>query len=177
MSLQSVIDIYAQSIFNVACREKKINRWKKVLKLLSWISQNKKVKIIFSSYLDSIELYHFFKFLFKNLKIRKSEKNLLKILSENKRLILLSKIYKAYKFKKNNYENVIEVVLKTSYVINQVKKKEIIDLLNNYFSKKISLKCFVDKTLIDGMIIFVNGFVIDYSIKHDLNNLENFLKI
>ncbi|CAL4317475.1 ATP synthase subunit delta [Buchnera aphidicola (Sipha maydis)] len=177
MFLKKIAYIYAKAIFYVAVKEKRIRRWKEFLKLLSLIIQDKNMKFIISGYLEYHISYKFLKFLFKNFKLYDSEKKFLKILSENKKLSLIPEIYQAYKYKKNTYEHMIQVVLKTSHYINNLQKKNIINFLSKFFSKKISLKFFIDKSLIGGIVIIIDGFIIDYSIKYDLECLINFLKI
>ncbi|NIH16800.1 MAG: ATP synthase F1 subunit delta [Buchnera aphidicola (Periphyllus lyropictus)] len=167
---------YAKAIFEIALKKKKVNRVKHFLFLLSKISIQNNMRFICSGYLNPMESYNTFKFLLNGFKIKSYEKNFLKILSYNKRLFLLSNIFKEFNFLKKNNKNIIKVILKSSYLINDLQKKIILKFLEKWSFKKIHLKFFIDKSLINGFVIFFPNFTIDYSIKNDLKCLINFLK-
>ncbi|MCW5197418.1 ATP synthase F1 subunit delta [Buchnera aphidicola] len=168
--------IYAKSIFNIALKYNQINRIKKILLLMSYLVQHKKIKKIFSKYSDSKSLYKIFMFLLYDFNMTIYEKNFLKILIKNKRLFLLKKIYIEYNLILRKHNKIIYVIIKLSKRINDIQKNQIKLVLKKILLSKIKFNFVIDQNLIGGFVILIDNFLIDLSIKNTLTYLENFLQ-
>ncbi|CAL4317482.1 ATP synthase subunit delta [Buchnera aphidicola (Periphyllus testudinaceus)] len=174
---KNIIYSYSKAIFDIALKENKINRWEKFLKVLSYISIQKNIKIIFSECLNANKLYKIFKYFLFDFTLNYHEKNFLKIICKNNRTFLLFKIFEEFQFIKKKHENIIDVYLKSPYSLTLIQKNKIINILEKNTLKKINFKIFIKKKLIGGFILSINGFVIDYTIKNYLKSLKNFINI
>ncbi|NIH41044.1 MAG: ATP synthase F1 subunit delta [Buchnera aphidicola (Periphyllus aceris)] len=173
---KNLVNNYAKSVFYVAVNKNSINRWKKFLKILGYLSIQKKLKILCFRNFNSDKLYKILFFFLNELNMNDYEKNFLKIICQNNRFFLLFKIFKKYKKIYKKYKNVTDVILKISHNINSIQKNIIINSLEKIFMKKINLKIFKKKKLIGGFVISINGRVIDYSVKNYLKSLKYFIQ-
>ncbi|NIG99377.1 MAG: ATP synthase F1 subunit delta [Buchnera aphidicola (Periphyllus acericola)] len=174
---KNLVHSYAKSIFYVALKKKNFNRWNKFLKILGYLSIQKKLKILCFGYLNPDKVYEILIFFLNEFNMNNYEKNFLKIICKNNRFFLLFKIFKEYKKIYKKYQNITDVILKISHNINSTQKNNIINSLEKIFKyKKINLKIIKKKKLIGGFLISINGRIIDYSIKNYLKSLKYFIQ-
>lgn len=98
--------------------------------------------------------------------------NLIEILSENKRLLVLPEILALYEIMRADQEKTLEVnVISSSYPSDDQQKK-LIDSLSQRLKRKITLNISLDETIIGGAVIRAGDLVIDGSIRGKLNKLR-----
>jgi len=98
--------------------------------------------------------------------------NLVKLLADRKRLIILPFIFDYYnkilcKIRNMGTAQVITAVQIDEAMINRVKEK-----LEKMFSRQIKIKSMVDKEIIAGMVIKIDDKVIDGSIRNKLEEMK-----
>ena len=167
---------YAVAIFNLAKEEKTLSNWSDMLSLISDIVENEDVNSFIhnSKVLDTDRE----KFLLDICgdKINTSGKNLIKLLVEYKRLLILSEITSLFEELKDKDEGVIEAEI---IMAEQPDKKLVDNLLQSLEKKKkkkIEGKVVIDKSIVGGAKIIVGDTVIDASVQGQLDNLAYTLK-
>ena len=167
---------YAVAIFNLAKEENALSEWSDMLSFMSGVVENKAIN---SFVLDSKVLDTDREELILNVcgdKINSSGKNLIKLLVEYKRLLILKKITLLFEELKAKDEGVIEAEI---IMADQPDKKMVENLLislEKRFNKKIEGKVVIDRSIVGGTKIIVGDTVIDASVRGQLDNLAYTLK-
>ena len=167
---------YAVAIFNLAKEENTLSEWSDMLSFMSGVVENKAIN---SFVLDSKVLDTDREQLILNIcgdKINSSGKNLIKLLVEYKRLLILTKITLLFEELKAKDEGVIEAEI---IMADQPDKKMVENLLislEKRFNKKIEGKVVIDRSIVGGTKIIVGDTVIDASVRGQLDNLAYTLK-
>ena len=167
---------YAVAIFNLAKEENALSEWSDMLSFMSGVVENKAIN---SFVLDSKVLDTDREELILNVcgdKINSSGKNLIKLLVEYKRLLILTKITLLFEELKAKDEGVIEAEI---IMADQPDKKMVENLLKSLekrFNKKIEGRVVIDKSIVGGTKIIVGDTVIDASVRGQLDNLAYTLK-
>ena len=167
---------YAVAIFNLAKEGKTLSDWSDMLSLISNIVENEDVNSFIH---DSKVLDADREKLILNIcgdKIDSAGKNLIKLLVEYKRLLILSEITLLFEELKDKDEGVIEAEI---IMADQPDKKMVENLLQSLekrFNKKIEGKVVIDKSIVGGTKIIVGDTVIDASVRGQLDNLAYTLK-
>ena len=164
---------YAVAIFNLAKEEKSLSDWSDMLSLISNIVENEDVNSFIhdSKVLDADK-----EKLILNIcgdKIDSAGKNLIKLLVEYKRLLILSEITLLFEELKDKDEGVIEAEI---IMVDQPDKKMVENLLQSLekrFNKKIELEQNLNTTLLAGAVVRVDDLVIDGSLREQLRKLES----
>jgi len=167
---------YAVAVFSFANESKSLSTWSDALHLLSEVVKNEDIKSIIedSKVLDSDR-----ENLILNVckdKLNENGINFVKILVENKRLLILPEIRVFFEKLKAQAVGSIEAEL---IMAEQPSKKTVDDLvksLEKKFNKKIEAKVVIDTNIIGGTKIIVGDSVIDASVRAQLDNLAFTLK-
>ena len=173
-----MLNRYAIAYFNVA-RESKalpaINADLKVLKPLF-----AKYRIVFEKFdcptMSSAVRIAFIRKMFAENKFHKITKNLLSVLAEYGSLSQLGEVIDAYlelhaKFKKELAIQVVSVEKLNNDAINCIK-----NFFHKKFDRNITIQNTLDKSILGGLVIKTNSFVLDGSVANRLKSLEFTLK-
>ena len=167
---------YATAVFNFANEKKNLSSWSDTLALLSGVIKDESIQSIIedSKVLDS-ERQDLILNVCKG-KLDEYGINFVKLLVENKRLVILPEISQFFEELKAEAEGSIEAEL---IMAEQPSKKTVDELLKSLekkFNKKIEGKVVIDKNIIGGTKIIVGDSVIDASVRAQLDNLAFTLK-
>ena len=167
---------YASALFNLAKEKKCLDEWSKMLDLLSNIVLDPQAKTFISDskILDS-EREKVILELCKG-KIDQNIENFIKLLIENKRLLVLPDIAKFYQELKDEDEGVVEAQIIVAEKPTQKIVDDLITSLEKRFNKKIEGKVEINKSILGGTKIIVGDTVIDASVRGQLDNLAYKLK-
>ena len=167
---------YATAVFNFANESKSLSNWSDTLVLLSTIIQDEHIKSIIedTKILDSER-----EDLILNVckgKLDENGSNFVKLLVENKRLLILPEISQFFEELKEDAEGSIEAEIIMAEKPNQKTVDDLLKSLEKKFNKKIEGKVVIDKNIIGGTKIVVGDSVIDASVRAQLDNLAFTLK-
>jgi len=167
---------YATAVFNFANESKSLSNWSDTLVLLSTIIQDEHIKSIIedTKILDSER-----EDLILNVckgKLDENGSNFVKLLVENKRLLILTEISQFFEELKADAEGSIEAEIIMAEKPNQKTVDDLLKSLEKKFNKKIEGKVVIDKNIIGGTKIVVGDSVIDASVRAQLDNLAFTLK-
>jgi len=167
---------YATAVFNFANESKGLSNWSDTLVLLSAVIQDEHIKSIIedSKVLDS-EREDLILDICKG-KLDENGSNFVKLLVENKRLLILPEISLFFEDLKAEAEGTIEAEIIMAEKPTQKTVDDLLKSLEKKFNKKIEGKVVIDKNIIGGTKIVVGDSVIDASVRGQLDNLAFTLK-
>lgn len=173
---------YAKAIFELATKSHGTQVWAEVLCVLAQIAQDGRVlTLLKDANLNTKTLGDFFMEIFqasiqkdvlgKSLDYKQIS-NFLSVLAFRKRLELLPEIQVIYEEYYQAAEGRINVQLKAPVSLDAHQKEKYQSVLEKYFSRKISLECVVDKSLLGGFIARAGNFVMNASVRENLSKLK-----
>jgi len=108
-------------------------------------------------------------------KISATERNFIKLLVENKRLILLPEIAAMFEIMRAEAEKSVDVVVTSAFDLDETQKQKITAAMKKRMGRDIRLSCETDRELMGGIIIRAGDKVIDGSARTRLSELANAL--
>jgi F-type H+-transporting ATPase subunit delta len=167
---------YAVAIFNLAKEEKSLSDWSDMLALMSSIVENEDIKLFIQDpkVLDTDREKVLLDICANQ--INNSGKNLIKLLVEYKRLLILSDITLVFESLKADDEGTMEAQIIMAEKPDKKMVENLINSLEKRFDKKIEGKVVIDKSIVGGTKIIVGDSVIDASVREQLDNLAYTLK-
>jgi F-type H+-transporting ATPase subunit delta len=102
-------------------------------------------------------------------------KSFIRLLLENGRIQLFPKIVDKFNSLLLDSEGIKLVKVSTSFALSAAEKKDLTKHLEEICDKKVLLDAHVDKELLGGMVIHIDSFMLDASIKSKLTNIKTIL--
>lgn len=102
--------------------------------------------------------------------------NLLKILIENRRFDELEQILQQFKEVYYNKQNIAEVNVETVVDLTKEQDKKLKQKLKDLFKKDIVVNYITNPQILGGLVIQCGTVLIDSSVKHQLDSLEQLMK-
>lgn len=102
--------------------------------------------------------------------------SLIKILTVERKVGLLSEIYDEYENRYNKEMNILPIKVISAVELEAEQKQKLTEKMTKLTGKKIILTNKVDKSTIGGIRIEYDGRLIDASIQYRFKNLEHILK-
>jgi F-type H+-transporting ATPase subunit delta len=162
---------YAQAIFDLAKEKNQLNEWSATVGLLAKIVEDEQVKaIIQDTKVDVSDKEKFILDVCKG-KITNEGENFIKLLIENKRLLVLPFISDSFEELKANEEGTVAATIVVATKISQNETDGIIKNLEKKLNKKIEATVKIDESILGGSVITVGDTVIDASVKGQLESL------
>nr|BET44495.1 MAG: F0F1 ATP synthase subunit delta [Candidatus Aschnera chinzeii] len=166
---------YAKAAFEFAYRNHVVDQWEKMLHIAN--------KILLHKELINIKCYLRSEIILANILINicnnsfdKYFINFILLLGSNNKIDNLTIILKQFIFFKNNINSIINVHVVSAVKLNIQQKNKLIMKMEKIFLNKIQLTHEVDKSIIGGIVIYVDDRVIDKSIRNQIRCLNNFLQ-
>jgi len=119
----------------------------KLINIISKISENSKLEILF--------------------------KNFLNFLIVKRRFFFVEQILKSFIETCSDKRGELKAEIKSAIELSEIEIKKITDELSNNFKSKIKLSYKYDQSLIGGLVVQVGSTMIDTSIKNKLQQIEN----
>ena len=166
---------YAVALFKLAKEEKKLSSWSDFLALLNGLVKDKELNAFLGD-TKVLDIDREKTLLMCVGDIDDKGKNLIKLLIENKRLMVIPYIFDIYEELKASEEGSIEAQIIVAEKPDSKVVDSLIKGLEKKFDKKIDSKLVVDKSIIGGTRIVVGDTVIDASVRGQLDNLAYSLK-
>ncbi|MBL6728089.1 MAG: F0F1 ATP synthase subunit delta [Methylophilaceae bacterium] len=166
---------YAIAVFQLAKGEKKLAVWSDLLSLLSGLVKD----VEFRAYLEDTKILDSDResALMKCVgDIDEHGKNFIKLLIENKRLMVIPHIFNLFEELKDSEEGTMEAQIIVAEKPEAAVVKSLIASLEKKFNRKIESNLVIDKSIIGGTKIIVGDTVIDASVKGQLDSLAYSLK-
>lgn len=164
---------YAKAAFEFALEKSQLQQWSELLGILAYVSLEPTVRyIIQRPGVCSEKLANLFiDIAAKN--IDDAGKNFVRLLAENKRLLVLSDIKNTFDEFKAEQEKSLEVSVVSFASMTDKQKASLAASLKQRLKREISIDETVDKSILGGAIIRAGDLVLDGSVKGKLEKLKN----
>lgn len=169
--IATIANSYAKGIFSVARENNALEEWSRILTFLSLLVQEEKIVCLIDHPKCSISTL---KELFMSLLTTPYHHelgNLIVLLYQNKRLILLPEILKIFHQLKYANEATLEIIAESAFVLSSEQENQLNQCLQKHYNKTIRLVVQHRPELIGGIKIITQNEVIDQSILGRLKKL------
>ncbi len=170
---------YAQAIFDLAQSGNALGDWSGALQAAGLVVDDPSIaRLIDNPKVSDKRLVELLQSIFADIPAAKSlaggsdGTNLLRLLIENDRLGVLPEIAERFEALKSAAENIVEVTITTASPIDDAQKQTIVSALQARLGNKINATTATDEDLIGGAIIRAGDFVIDGSVRAQLDRLS-----
>ncbi len=167
---------YAKAVFSEAEQAKTLDAWSKDLALLSACVADSKVAEFLMYPSLTVQQQADTVIEVCGDQLTSAAKNLVVILAENKRLVLLPEIFELYEELKAELENTVDVVVTAAQPLTDEQAEKLVAALKAKLQRDVRMTSEVDESLIGGAIIRAGDLVIDGSLTGRLSKLAEAMK-
>lgn len=169
--LSSLARPYAKAIFELARDAGDYAQWSDQLEMLAAIAGDESmVDLISSPTVSEQQLTEIVLDVAKD-QLNEQGQNLARLLVHNGRLSVVADIREQFQEMRDEAEQVIEARLITASEVDDAQKQSIETALSKRLGKQIKLEAEVDETLIGGAVVRAGDWVVDGSVKAQLEDL------
>ena len=166
---------YAKAAFEYASEHQTVKSWQKMLSLVASLISHQEIKTILTSNNHADLVTNLF-FTICGDHLDNAGKNFIRLMATNKRLLLLPDVLELFEQYVVEQDSIVEIEAITATKLTKDQKQKIVAGIQKQFSRKIKLIAKMEKSMLSGLIIRVNGMVIDNSIKRRLERLTDVLQ-
>lgn len=163
---------YAEAVFALAQEQSQLKSWSNVLQAASIVVENDDMNALISNTNVSKSQVADLILDICGKEFSEEAKNLVRLLAENRRLVLLPEIAAQYEVLRAEAEKTIEAEVVSAFTISEAQQKQIAEKLKARLGREVSLSCSVDEALIGGAIIKAGDLVIDGSTRGQIQKLS-----
>lgn len=162
---------YAKAAFEYARKANEMQAWSDALTLLAVVSQQGAVQKLLSSPAQTAEQKSTAIIEVCGEKMNPAQQNFIRILADNKRLVLLVEIQHLFELYKAALEKAIDVEVQTAFEIEPALQQKLRESLTKKLEREVTLQTSINKDLIGGALIRAGDTVIDGSVRGRLAKL------
>lgn len=166
---------YANAAFEVALADKALAPWSQMLASLAAVCADPKVSALLKNPALTAEKQSQALLEICGDAVSDKGQNLVKLLAENRRLVLLPQISSIFDVLKAAQEKSIDVDVATAYQLSDEVVAQLTQALQKRLDRQVRLNTRVDQKLIGGAVIRAGDTVIDNSVRGKLNKLAESL--
>ena len=104
-------------------------------------------------------------------KLNEQQQNLVKLMAENGRLIIMKDVQEQFEVARAKAENKVDAEVVSAFELSAQQIDELINTLKNKLGCDITLTTTIDESLIGGVVIKAGDTIIDASMKSQLDSL------
>lgn len=167
---------YAEAVFAIAKEDGALDQWSELLDFVASLMQDSTMQRLVN---DPGQVKSRVAELIIGIgggKLTSEEQNLVRLLSENERLEVVSEIAQRYESLKNREMGVLDVDVTTAFPLDEAQQQSIAAVLKNKLGCDIRITSSEEPALIGGVVIRAGDLVIDSSVQGQLNKLANELE-
>jgi F-type H+-transporting ATPase subunit delta len=174
MEILSPARPYAKAIFALALRDQQFFEWQKALNTFAAIAVECKKRFLLNNpRVGRKQKLDFFCDALENFPMAI---NLIRMLVERKKLEILPNIALGYQQLLFEHEKTLVAKVITTHELSVEQREQLLKALQQRYQQRILLQCQIDAKLIGGAVIYIDGRVIDGSIKGMLQRLKQSFK-
>lgn len=167
---------YAEAVYKLAVNNQGLSEWSKMLQLAAAIAEDDGVKrLIGNPVISAKQLGEIFLDIGKN-KFNSGARNLIMLLADNKRILVLPQISQLFEQLKAQHEGVLEAKIVSAFAMEGRQLKKLIEDLERKFKRKIEAQVSIDSGLIGGVKVEIGDEILDASIRGKLEAMAVALK-
>ncbi len=166
---------YAQAAFDEAQQLKALQAWSEMLlSLAEAVNHPEMISVVSNPRVAKKQVEDLMESLLEK-NASKQQKNFVRILADNQRLLLLPEIAALFEALKSEAEKTINVVVDSAFELSAAQKTKIVSSLKKSMGCEIKLSCKVNKEILGGVVIRAGDKVIDGSARARLGEMANAL--
>jgi len=166
---------YAQAAFEEAQKLGELKGWSEVLLALADAVSHSEVRaVVTSPRVQKIQIEKLMEG-FLGSKASVQQRNFVRLLAENQRLLLLPEIVVLFEALRAEAEKTVNVVVDSAFELSAAQQEKIVKALKTRLGREIKLVCKVNKELLGGVVIRAGDKVIDGSARTRLGEMANAL--
>ena len=170
---------YAKAIFQLAMAKHTLSQWSDILQqfatIISVPIMEDFIKNPLSTPILHAEIILSFLLPLITPDLHDITTNLIKLLANNKRLLLANELWLQYNIMRANEEKTMTVQVTSFAPFTPAQEKALIQKLNKRLQRQITLNITLDPSILGGAVIKAEDLVIDGSVRSKLNKLECYL--
>lgn len=162
---------YAQAVFRLAQQQQALAGWSDMLRLAATVAVDPAVrKLLDNPRVTAAQLADLFVGVC-GAQLNEDGQNLLRLLAERRRLVVLPEIFALFEQLKNDAEGAIKAQLITAFPATDAQKATVAAALKRRFGRDVQLEYITDPTLVGGAVVRAGDLVIDGSVQGKLTRL------
>lgn len=162
---------YAQAAFKLAQQQQKLSDWSDMLQLSAQVAADPQVrKLLDNPRITAEQMAELF-ISIGGEHLNEDARNLLRLLAERRRLVVLPEIFGLYEQFKNEAEGAIKAQLITAFPATDAHKATVAAALKQRFGREVQLEYITDPSLMGGAVVRAGDLVIDGSVRGKLTRL------
>jgi len=166
---------YAQAAFEEAQKLADLKGWSEQLQSLAEAVTNPEVRAVVTSPRASVAQVESLMDGLLGAQAKLQQKNFVRLLVENQRLLILPEISAIFDAFKAEAEKTVNVVVDSAFELTAAQQDKIVASLKARMGREIKLVCKVNKELLGGVVIRAGDKVIDGSARTRLGEMANAL--
>ena len=171
--LTTIARPYAKAAFDFAIEQSAVEKWTEMLGFAAAVAEDEAVKAYLSSSLSAQKLAN----TVISICGEQYGQNLIRLMAENKRLSAIPTVFEEFKHYVEEHQAIAEVEVTSAQPLNATQIEKIAAAMEKRLARKVKLNCNVDSSLIAGVVIRTEDFVIDGSSRGQLARLANELQL
>jgi len=168
--LTTVARPYAKAAFDFAVEANAMDSWHEMLVFAAEVSKDATITEYLSGGASVEQATEIF-LKVCDVQLDSNGQNLIKVMAENQRLLVLPQVLTQFGELKAEYEKEVSVDITSAVKLKVAQQKVISAALEKRLARKVKLNCSVDKSVVSGLVIKAGDLVIDGSIRGKLNRL------
>ncbi|NKB64433.1 MAG: F0F1 ATP synthase subunit delta [Gammaproteobacteria bacterium] len=169
--LSNIARPYAHAIFELAEEQNNLAGWGTMVDLLASIARDESLGgVISDPHVSSQQLEELIISVGGD-HLNDEAINLVKLLVKNSRVNALPEIASVYAEKRSEAERVVEATMTTATSIDEPEQKQFVDALEARLGRTVKLEFDVDDELLGGAVIRAGDWVVDGSVRAQLEQL------
>ncbi len=162
---------YAEAVFEIARAEKALPAWSQLLAdLVELIALPEVWQVITSPRLSSSEVTALLLEIVGD-GVDARGQNLLRLLAQNRRMIVLPEILVRYEQLRAEAENTVSAEVTSARPLNEQQQQLLAEAIKSKLGREVKLTCEVDESLLGGAVVRAGDLVIDGSARGKLEKL------
>jgi len=167
---------YADAVYKLAVANNSLPQWSKMLQLAAKISEDEQVKLLIGNPVVSAKQLGDIFLEIGRSKFNAEARNLMMLLIENKRIVVLSQISQLFEQLRAQHEGVLEAKIVSAFAMENRQLKKLVEDLEQKFKRKIEAQVSIDPELIGGVKVEVGDEILDASVRGKLEAMAVALK-
>ncbi|MCW9699193.1 MULTISPECIES: F0F1 ATP synthase subunit delta [unclassified Avibacterium] len=179
--LTTIARPYAKAAFDFAVEQQAQNKsavekWTEMLSFVSQVVENQEMQNFLTSDLSANSVADTVISICGD-QLDQYGQNLIRLMAENKRLTVLPAVFAQFQHYVREHQAIAEVNVVSAQPLSKEQQDKIAVAMEKKLARKVKLNCSIDSTLIAGVIIRTDDFVIDGSSRGQLARLANELQL
>lgn len=162
---------YARAAFEYALEQNALETWSQALASAAAVSGDQRVASILASPAQTGDQLAEMLLSLCGDDFSGEQKNFIRVLSANKRLLLLPEISQIFDKLKSEQEKTVDVTVISAFAMEDNTRQSLSQVLSKKLAREVNVETEVDASLLGGVLIRAGDTVIDGSVRGRLNKL------